>query len=608
MTRTSFANNMSLFYKLFYGILTILVIVFTLSSVSSYFYARTIFREQAIDSTARLVSNINTGFEDNLDQIDRIIMSIYSEADHNPPLSLKQILTKPGYASLKEQLNALQVMESFFQRLMNLRKDFNSIYIYVSPEKQFSYAAYGRNIPEYSPVSEDWYKETVSAGGRTVIFAPHNPFQLQYNQKVVSFSRVLRGLSQDMDKTDGIILIDLSMEAIESIVDKGGLDSATGILLLDRDGKVVYEGGASIGLDEQAVRKLTSLKSGDRTLTTEGKSYFVSFSTIESVGWKTVTLTPYAEMNRFGNRLLLFDIPLGITALAMTALLAYLLSRKLYQPLQELKAGMAQIKQGNFDYRLEVSSNDEFGNLVFSFNKMTSTIKELISEKYEATLAKREAEFKYLQSQINPHFIYNTLQILSGMALLYKTPNIHTVSKNLAKMLRYSISLDRAIVPVREEIENVVCYMDIQKTRFRGFFSYELMIDEDTFACETLKLVLQPIVENAIVHGLEPKEEGGRVVVSCKAVDNRLRFEVLDSGVGMDRERLAQVIARLDGADSPEPSTADTKSNSIGLSNIHKRIQMLYGPEYGLAIDSVKNEWTRVRIDMPLTANEGEIV
>jgi two-component system sensor histidine kinase YesM len=597
--RRRFAD-LSLFYKFFFGILAIALFVLLLSGAASYTYSRNIFKDQAILSTERLVSNINTGFEDNLDQLDRLIMSIYAEVDSEDTSSnLKEILTTPNYRNLEEQYQALRSMQVFFQRHLILRKDLNSVYLYVSPAKQFSYAAYGTNKLDYDPTDKDWYQQTLRAGGSTVVFAPHLPFQLNYTKLVLSYSRVIRGLTGDMTVADGIILIDLSMDAINGVVAKAGLDTRTAMQLLDHQGATVFASGEeTVPLDDAARNAISEGTSGTLTITANGGKYLVAFSTLELAGWKTVTLTPYSEVNLIANKLLMFYLVLGLATLSLAVLLAFAFSRRIFKPLHELKKGMLQVKQGNFEHRLHAVSGDELGNLVFSFNSMTDKIRELIVEKYEATLAGREAEFKYLQSQINPHFIYNTLQIVSGMAIVHKAPEIRTVSTNLAKMLRYSINMNRRFVAVKEEIDNVVCYMEIQKTRFRGFFDYEIKIDEAAYTYYTLKLILQPLVENAIVHGLEPKEEGGRVVVACRAEPDRLCFEIIDSGVGMSEGTLESLRTYLDG-EEVEPA-GGSQGNSVGLRNIHRRVRMIYGPLYGIAIDSEQHEWTRIRLTIPL--------
>jgi two-component system sensor histidine kinase YesM len=202
---------------------------------------------------------------------------------------------------------------------------------------------------------------------------------------------------------------------------------------------------------------------------------------------------------------------------------------------------------------------------------------------------------------MNPHFIHNTLQMISGMAVVNKVPEINSVTKSLGKMIRYSINMSSSTVSIQDEIENVTHYLEIQKLRFREFFNYEIYVEEDVFQYEIIKLTLQPIVENAIIHGIEPKGESGRVRISGQCINDLITIEILDNGVGLTVDEVARLFQVIDNQEEMEqlPALSETTHNSIGLRNINQRIKLIFGPEYGLTIDSVKNEWTRVIVKIP---------
>lgn len=605
-------SRMSLFYKFFYGIVLIVLVVLIFSSVTSYIYTRHIFIDQAIDAATRLVDNINEGFEANLEQVDRIIMSIYSDVDYNNSrTSLRQALSPEPFRDVTEQHRAYLAVDSFFQRLLYLRGDFNSVYIYVTPEKQYSYTVFGTTKWPYDPTKEEWFQKTIAANGSTVIFGPHLPFQLNYSKEVISFSRALKGISTTSNKVDGVILIDLSLETLSNIIAKANLSETTDVVLLDENNRVIYadlNSSPAVNFDHAQIIKMEQQRSGSFSAVIGGTKYLVAYSTLEVNGWKSVTLTPFSELNKSGKRLLVMHLLLAIAALFLTVLIAYLFSKKIFRPIQVFKKGFSRVKQGDFNVKLELSSHDEFGQLVSSFNSMVEQIRNLIVENYAAQLARKNAEFNYLQSQINPHFLYNTLQIVSGMAAVHKVPDIGMVTKNLAKMLRYSINNHANIVPIKSEIENIICYLDIQKIRYRSYFDYDLNISEEVYRYSIVKLLLQPIVENSVIHGLEAKESGRRLRISARMEGSDIIFEVYDNGVGMSQEETLNLKALIEGI---EQSDKETKSgfaggkNSIGLRNIQERIRMFYGPDYGLSIDSKQGEWTRVVVRIP-AKKEGE--
>ncbi|WP_201006160.1 cache domain-containing sensor histidine kinase [Paenibacillus glycanilyticus] len=593
-------SDLSVFNKFFYGVIAIVLLILALSLFASYTYSQSIYEKQASENASRLVKSIDEGFKSNLDQVDRIIMSIYNDLDSEN----SNFLSSTEYSGLTDEYRTLQLTQTFYQRLLNLRPDFNSIYIYVSPSKQISYAVNGIVDPDYDPQQEDWFLQTVAADGSTIISAPHDPFQLHNAEKVISFSRLLKRFDSNKDDSYGVILIDLSMDAIRSIVDNADLSSETAVMILDGKGETLFSGGPlSRGefLNEETRSKVASSSQGMLNLRINGKKYLLSYGTIGITGWKSLTLTPFSEIQKDRNKLLLFCLALAAVALLITVIIAYLFSKRLFKPIHTLKQGIVQVKQGNFNIELDPPTSDELGQVVFSFNVMVKTIKQLIEEKYEEVLARQEAEFRYLQSQMNPHFMFNTLQTINGMAIVNEVPEISAASSNLARMLRYNIDMKQRTVTIREELENAVCYLQIQKIRFREYLDYELSVDEDIYDCTIIKLILQPILENAIVHGIEPKGDNGSIRLSGSRMEEAVRIQVFDNGAGMSEEQLDRLMRGI--REDSELSDADEKKrhNRVGLRNIHKRIQIIYGPEYGITVESSKGEWTRVIIDLPAT-------
>jgi two-component system, sensor histidine kinase YesM len=597
-------SDLSIFNKIFYGVLIIVILIIGSSSFSSSLYSRNLYETQATSNAARLVDNINTGFEDNLDQVDRIIQSIYAESDYaDSTNSLKKVLSTKSFSSDNEEYKELKVVQNFFQRLMYLRKDFNSIFLYTSPDKIFSYALGGTNKLDYDPTTENWYKDTVAADGHTLIFEPHKPYQLNYNKEVISYSRLLKNIDVINHEPYGVILIDFSMNAISSIVDKVKLSETTGVLFLDGKGKTLYTKNLVYEPKDIARMEQKMLQHADNGKFTEilaKEKYLVSFSTSKVMGWKLLTFTPYSEITQVANKLLFYELGIGVVALLFTIGIAYGFSRLMFKPIHKLKKGISNVKVGNFDFQLESTSNDELGQLVISFNIMVYTIKTLILEKYEEQLARKDAEFKYLQAQINPHFIYNTLQIISSMAVVYKVPDINKVSKSLARIMRYSLSATNKAIGIKDEMEVLICYLDIQKLRFSEFLNYHMDIDDEVYEYSIIKLVLQPIVENAVSHGIEPKGTNGIITIKGKLEGNRIRIVIEDNGAGMDKTTIEKLLHIIHSENEHEVrDKPEDGHNNIGLRNINQRLKLIYGAEFGIDIESIQGQWTRVSLVIP---------
>lgn len=597
-------SNLSIFNKIFYGIILIVFIIITISSTISYIYLHYVYENEAMNTAVRLVNNINTGFQENLDQIDRIIMSIYADTGGTASnISMEDVLSTMDYSGLRDEYTALRATKDFFQRLIFLRKDFNSIYIYVSKNKTFSYGVNGNNKLDYNPIEEKWFTETVIANGKTVISVPHIPYQLNYDKEVISFSRLLKSVSKVGKEPDTVILIDLKLDSINNIVDKVNLGKTTGVLFLDNTGKIIYDRNTQYvqkNLDKDIINRVLKDYDGKFTARISDKKFLVAFNTSEVTGWKLLTLTPYSEVAKDNKKLVLFSLLLMLLALVITTFISYGFSRTVVKPIKRLQKGMSKVKEGNFDIQLENPSNDELGQLVLSFNSMIFTIKTLIVEKYEERIARNNAEFKYLQAQINPHFIYNTLQTISSMAVVKKVPEISSVSKGLAKILRYSVNTKSRIITIREELENLICYLDIQKLRFKDFLNYEINIEDEVYAFGIIKLVLQPIVENAITHGIEPKGENGLVKITAKCIEGYIDITISDNGTGMTQNEVEQLMSDINSMDEKETKISPLRdNNNIGLRNINSRIKLIYGQDYGLGVESLKGEWTSITVKIP---------
>ena len=239
--------------------------------------------------------------------------------------------------------------------------------------------------------------------------------------------------------------------------------------------------------------------------------------------------------------------------------------------------------------------------------------KTLIQEKYEEELEKKEAQFQFLQAQIDPHFIFNTLQIISSMAVVKQLPEIENVSNSLARLIRYSISGEDKLILLKEELKNVKSYLEIQKIRFKNRLTYDMQLECAVDNIYIIKLTLQPIVENAISHGLESMTNSGKIMIRVYW-ENDMIIEISDNGLGMTKEELDMLLRRINGEAEhstensgeekkinreQQETTMKGKGNHVGLRNINQRLKMYYGEQYKLSIRSEKGRGTVVTVKIP---------
>ena len=310
----------------------------------------------------------------------------------------------------------------------------------------------------------------------------------------------------------------------------------------------------------------------------------------EATGWKIYTMVPYSDISaqvQSLNHSILLSIIL-CNLLILVCLLV--VSLAITAPVKKLIEAMREVQQGNFDYRIDNKRSDEMGRLMETFNYMVFKIDMLIKEVYQEKLAQKNAELEALQSQINPHFLYNTLDTINWMLLEKKEYEISGIVVSLGEMMKYAISRSSRTVALREEIRHVSNYLLIQKERMEDKLEYEIDIPHQYESVQVPRLILQPLVENAIIHGIET---GGKVSIRVyeREEDGGCWLEVSDNGAGMDEEQLKRL------RDGTTEMRMDHRS--IGVENVNKRIRLYYGEEFGLMIESRLGEGTVIRFCIP---------
>lgn len=286
-----------------------------------------------------------------------------------------------------------------------------------------------------------------------------------------------------------------------------------------------------------------------------------------------------------------------VAAILFSIMAAWRISKGIYAPIKKLHDVTTTITRQDLEALVAADNADEITELGLSFNLMVGRIKELVAAKIEEHENVKKAELRALQAQINPHFLYNTLDTIIWMAEARRTDQVVELVRVLSRFFRITLSKGKDWITVREEIEHIESYLAIQKIRYRDILDYQIDVPESVRDAVMLKLTLQPLVENALYHGIKNKRSGGAIVVRGRQLEGGLlRIQVEDNGIGMTRERLAQIRGLL------EPAAGDTvvAESGYGISNVNQRIKLYYGNEYGLAIESEHLHGTCVSLIVPL--------
>jgi two-component system sensor histidine kinase YesM len=290
-----------------------------------------------------------------------------------------------------------------------------------------------------------------------------------------------------------------------------------------------------------------------------------------------------------------FSIVLLIAAIGFSVIAAWAISRSIYIPIKQLHDVTTTITKNDLQALVTRDNIDEITELGMSFNIMIGKIRELLDAKMKEQENLQKAELRALQAQINPHFLYNTLDTIIWMAEAQKTDQVIEIVSALSSFFRISLSKGRDWITIGEEIERITSYLTIQRMRYRDIMDFKIEADEDVLNNTILKLILQPLVENALYHGIKNKRCGGTIIVRAKQKnENEVLLEVEDDGIGFTPEKLAQLQAELDD-DSGEIKL----ESGFGIGNVNKRIRLYYGKQYGLSVKSEYNTGTCATLVIP---------
>ncbi len=331
--------------------------------------------------------------------------------------------------------------------------------------------------------------------------------------------------------------------------------------------------------------------SGREVVKIDGKRTLICYDTSNETGWISVIAIDYNSLlGSIFSSLKINSIYLVIVLTIIPILISYFVSDTITKPITKLSKAIKQTGDGDFSNKIPEERSMEFNNLINRFNSMNEKIQRLIQENYEIKIREKEAEINALNLQLNPHFMYNTLNIVNLKLIQNGQDEVSEMVMSLSTMLKFSAKNKNSLVLFEQELDYIKGYIYIMSKRFEGKFSVIYDIDEELFEYSVPKFLLQPFVENSLIHGFEPIKEGGTLKILCHIEGNRRIFVIEDNGKGMDEEKVAEIM------------NGNPDSAGIGINNVRRRIQIIYGNEYDIDIESKLNNGTRITICLPLTS------
>ncbi len=582
-----------------YAIFTLLIFaaIFIMQLVSFRFTMNTV-RRSTLDNNRAMLKQLVFQMDSYITSMEQIYRAVSEDEDI-------QLLFGDGADPLdsgdRERLTAV-----VHQRLNNYartREDISDILV-LGYNGEIIPSEEGVRINPWTTVRDKaWYTGAAEAFDRTVVSSSYvqNLIQDRYSW-VISLSRAI--LSREDRRILGILLVDLKFKRINELCRSLTVGKRGYNFILDREGNYVFHPTQQLvysSIKEEPVKEIMALvESRSEDPYQEGDRYFMT-QTSDITGWHVVSVVYDRDIVTDWQSVQGLYSLLGLVMFLIVGLATNRITSGITKPIKKLQGIMQSVDTGEFRLVGNIMASDEIRELAREYDIMVTRIRELMEANTREQELKRKSDLKALQAQINPHFLYNTLDSIIWMGEMGQSEKVVQMTSALSKLFRISISKGRELIPIRDEIEHVRSYLTIQEMRYRDKFTYEIDVDPDLYEMITLKITLQPLVENAIYHGIKETDYVGLITISGYREEGSVILEVRDNGQGMNGTQLADLIR---GLETPPEERSIRSRQGMGVHNVHERIRIYFGKEYGLTCESTAGEGTLIRVRIPAAEQE----
>lgn len=556
--------------------LVIVLSIVVLGVFSLFIFQRTLVNN-SLDSTQQLIAQLNRVLDSYISYMDDIALVVLGNGD-----------TRELMADSRPRRDLESRVSRLLESIRTVRRDIDSIFLFADDTRVLSSDPERRVNPFLSARRLGWFLPLKEPGAQSVISAARveNLFADRYSW-VVS---LVRG-----DKRRGRVQVNLNYAIINDLCRAVQLGATGYIFIINAKGEIVYHPRQQLiysGIRSEPIDRILELRNGSVPLHIKGRDAFYSTVTSDQTGWTVVAVTYLDEIFYNSRDIEYFYLMIAIGSFLLAVVFAWGVSRKVSLPIEELRSIMQRVETGNFDLEITVHANNEIYELARDCDIAIKKIRDLLAQNQREQEIKRKQDLLMLQSQINPHFLYNTLDSIIWLVELGKYPEAIEMTVSLARFFRFGISKGSEIISVGDEIEHIRCYLTIQKMRYQSKLEFSLDIQPGVSSCRCLKLLLQPLVENAIYHGIKNRESGGVIRVEGYCLEDTVVLRIHDNGIGMD-------AAMIHALSLPEPDLPGSPVVHIGVRNVQERIRLYFGEPFGLHFASAPGEGTVVTIILP---------
>lgn len=445
---------------------------------------------------------------------------------------------------------------------------------------------------------ESWFLNTLKRTDNLHFTTPHVQYIFDNNENqyrwVITLSRAVE-ITSGTSTEQGVLLLDISYSSLQQLLDNITLGNQGYLYMIGSNGELIYHPQMQLidaGQMEENIQVAAGYRDGNYQEVYKGERREITVKSVGYTGWKIIGVTPEKgiSLNNLKTKLFMFFV-VAFFLFMLVVINAYISSR-ITVPIQELEKSVNALESGELDTQVYTGGSYEIQHLGRSIGDMARRIQVLMDDIVAEHESKRKSEFDTLQSQINPHFLYNTLDIIVWMIENEQKNEAVKAVTALARFFRISLSKGKSIIPVKDELEHVRNYLMIQQMRYKNKFTYRIESEPDTLQLASLKLMLQPLVENAIYHGMEFMDGDGEIAIQAYLEHGDLWFTIRDNGLGMTKEQVDSLL-------TDHAHVSSKRGSGIGVKNVNERIRLYFGEQYGLAIESEPDEGTLIRIHLP---------
>ncbi len=545
--------------------------------------------EMTIESSEQLLNQTAINLESYLRNMRRISDAMYYTVIKNKDL---------GTETLDAEMNL--IYEANKDSLI-------SVACYTHDGELVAAAPIATEKSDLDTVNQEWFINAVGQMENIHFSTPHvqNLFDnANYRYYwVVSLSRAVE-LTNNGNSTLGVLLVDMNYSSIEQLLTKANTDNSSEyVYLMDSNGEIIYHPKQRLiytNLFEENNMEAVNYEDGSHQETFQGEKRLITVKTVSYTGWKIVSVVPMSSLNMGLSSTRMFAIMLVSVIMFAVIMLNILVSSRIAKPLKKLNDSVKEWESGNMNPDIYVGGSVEVEHLGKTLRSTVEQLRQLMHDILVEQEEKRKSELDALQSQINPHFLYNTLDSIVWMIEGERYDDAVFMITQLASLFRISLSRGKTIISIEDELKHAMNYMNIQKVRYKNIFGIDFKVEEEIYQYCTVKLVIQPLLENAIYYGVECMDGDGEIEVRGYRKETDIYIEVRDNGLGMPEEMVQQLLT--------ENNRIRKHGSGVGLINVHNRIQLRFGKPYGLEIESQPDEGTTVRIHLPAIPYTSEMV